>query len=69
LARRFFTELEHQAVGVRQLAGTAWWGSRSPMTATMAAPCLGQHTRAVLSRWLGMSDDEIDALDDAGILH
>jgi benzylsuccinate CoA-transferase BbsF subunit len=68
LARRFFTELEHPAVGVRQLAGTAWCASRSPMTATIAAPCLGQHTRAVLSRWLGMSDGEIDALDAAGIL-
>jgi benzylsuccinate CoA-transferase BbsF subunit len=68
LARRFFTELDHPAVGVRQLAGTAWSASRSPMTATLPAPCLGQHTRSVLARWLGMSDAEIDALDAAGIL-
>jgi benzylsuccinate CoA-transferase BbsF subunit len=68
LARRFFTELEHPAVGVRRLAGTAWCASRSPMTATVAAPCLGQHTRSVLSRWLDMSDDDIDALDAAGVL-
>jgi crotonobetainyl-CoA:carnitine CoA-transferase CaiB-like acyl-CoA transferase len=60
VARGFFTELPHSEVGVKQLAGTPWLASRSPMVATSAAPRLGEHTRAVLARWLGMSDADID---------
>jgi crotonobetainyl-CoA:carnitine CoA-transferase CaiB-like acyl-CoA transferase len=60
VARGFFTELPHAEVGVKQLAGTPWRASRSPMVATSAAPRLGEHTRVVLARWLGMSDADID---------
>jgi crotonobetainyl-CoA:carnitine CoA-transferase CaiB-like acyl-CoA transferase len=62
LARRFFTELFHPVVGVKQLAGTPWLTSRAPMVATTAAPRLGQHTRDVLARWLGLIDSDIDEL-------
>jgi crotonobetainyl-CoA:carnitine CoA-transferase CaiB-like acyl-CoA transferase len=58
LARRFFTELPHPVVGVKQLAGTPWLASRSPMVASTAAPCLGEHTRDVLARWLGLTESE-----------
>jgi benzylsuccinate CoA-transferase BbsF subunit len=67
-ARRFFTELEHPAVGVRRLAGPPWRASRSPMVAGRAAPCLGQHTRDVLARWLGLAPTAIDELEAAGVL-
>jgi benzylsuccinate CoA-transferase BbsF subunit len=60
LARRFFTELPHPVVGVKQLAGTPWLASRSPMVASTAAPCLGEHQRDVLARWLDLSDADID---------
>jgi crotonobetainyl-CoA:carnitine CoA-transferase CaiB-like acyl-CoA transferase len=53
LSRRFFTELPHPVVGVKQLAGTPWLASRSPMVASTAAPCLGEHTHDVLARWIG----------------
>ncbi len=52
LQRGFFTELAHPVVGRKRLAGVPWRTSRSPMVATTAAPCLGQHTEAVLERWL-----------------
>jgi crotonobetainyl-CoA:carnitine CoA-transferase CaiB-like acyl-CoA transferase len=68
LARGFFVDHEHPTVGVRKLAGPAWWASRSPMTVAGPAPRLGQHSRAVLARWLGLGDDELDALDAADIL-
>ncbi len=29
---------------------------------------IGQHTRAALAEWIGLTDDEIDALDAAGVL-
>ena len=50
LARGFFNELPHTVVGARRLWGPAWHASRSPMVATSAAPCLGAHTRSVLTR-------------------
>jgi crotonobetainyl-CoA:carnitine CoA-transferase CaiB-like acyl-CoA transferase len=53
LERGFFTELPHPVVGRKRLAGVPWRTSRSPMVATTAAPCLGQHTDEVLERWLG----------------
>jgi benzylsuccinate CoA-transferase BbsF subunit len=53
LERGFFSELPHPVVGRKRLAGVPWRTSRSPMVAATAAPCLGQHTDAVLERWLG----------------
>ena len=67
-ARGFFTELPHPSVGVKRLAGPPWRASRSPMVATSAAPCLGQHTRTALARWLGLDDARLDELDAAGVL-
>ena len=69
LARRgFLQRCPHPEVGVRPLPGPAWTASRSPMRATAAAPCFGQHTREVLHDVVGFGDDEIQALDDAGLL-
>jgi crotonobetainyl-CoA:carnitine CoA-transferase CaiB-like acyl-CoA transferase len=42
--------------------------SRSPMRAATAAPCFGQHTREVLAEVLGLSEAEIQAMDDDGLL-
>jgi crotonobetainyl-CoA:carnitine CoA-transferase CaiB-like acyl-CoA transferase len=55
LERGFFTELPHPVAGRKRLAGVPWRTSRSPMVATIAAPCLGEHTEAVLERWLGVA--------------
>jgi crotonobetainyl-CoA:carnitine CoA-transferase CaiB-like acyl-CoA transferase len=52
LERDFFLELDHPVVGRKRLAGVPWRTSRSPMVAATAAPCLGQHTDEVLTRWL-----------------
>jgi crotonobetainyl-CoA:carnitine CoA-transferase CaiB-like acyl-CoA transferase len=67
LARHFFTELPHSVVGVKQLAGTPWITSRSPMVASSAAPCLGEHTRSVLARWLGTVDVSIDSPEPSSV--
>lgn len=67
-ARHLFVELPHPEVGDRPLCGPPWQASRSRMSATTGAPCLGQHTRSVLGSWLGLSSTEIDGLADAGVL-
>lgn len=68
-SRDFWVDLEHPEVGVRSLSGPAWRAARSPMRATLPAPCLGEHTAAVLRRWLDLTDGDIAELEAAGVLH
>jgi crotonobetainyl-CoA:carnitine CoA-transferase CaiB-like acyl-CoA transferase len=67
-ARHFFTHHPHPAVGVKPLPGAAWSTDRSPMVVGRAAPCLGADTRAVLQEWLGLPEDEIERLAQAGVI-
>jgi crotonobetainyl-CoA:carnitine CoA-transferase CaiB-like acyl-CoA transferase len=46
--------------------GSAVELSRSPNSATKAAPCLGEDTREVLTTCLGYTDEEVDDLLEAG---
>jgi crotonobetainyl-CoA:carnitine CoA-transferase CaiB-like acyl-CoA transferase len=50
------------------LEGPPFLGSDLPEPIVGPAPLLGQHTREVAREILGLSDDEIQALVDAGIL-
>ena len=68
LERHFFADFPHPEVGVRRLPGVAWTASRSPMTASKAAPVLGGDTRAVLSDLLGVTDEEFSVLERQGSL-
>ncbi len=40
-------------------------GSNVPLA---AAPLLGEHNRAVLGDWLGMSEDEVESLKSDGVI-
>jgi crotonobetainyl-CoA:carnitine CoA-transferase CaiB-like acyl-CoA transferase len=66
--RDFLQRTVHTELGGRPLPGPPWTATRSPMRATTAAPCFGEHTREVLAEVLHLSDEEIDALDAAGLL-
>ena len=68
LDRDFFARLVHSELGVRLLAGVAWRGSLSPMSADRAAPLLGEHTREVLGEVLGLDAERLDELDRDGVL-
>jgi benzylsuccinate CoA-transferase BbsF subunit len=67
-ARQFLQRCPHPEVGVLPLPGPPWIAGRSPMRATAAAPCFGQHTREVLHEVLGLTEEEIQAMDDEGLL-
>lgn len=67
-ARDFLMRTPHRTLGVRPLPGPPWVTSRTPMRATTAAPCFGEHTREVLAEVLGLTDAELDALDQQGLL-
>lgn len=67
-ARGFFTRVDHP-VGGPQLQRTWPFNlSRTPGTVRSPAPCLGEHTRRVLTGLLGYSDAEVDELEAAGVI-
>lgn len=57
-------ELEHPVAGTASYLASPWgsWARPGP------APLLGQHTRLVLRRWLGVTDGEFDRLAATGAL-
>lgn len=66
--RGIFVELEHPEVGVRRHIGIPYKLSGTPVQVRRPAPCLGEHTDYVLREILKMSDDEIMALREKGVL-
>jgi crotonobetainyl-CoA:carnitine CoA-transferase CaiB-like acyl-CoA transferase len=66
-ARGFFPELDHVEIGPRRLPSVPWVASRSPMSPRSASPALGQHTREVLAEVLGLTPEQLDELEKAGV--
>tara|TARA_Y100001934_G_scaffold255948_1_gene323493 strand:+ start:664 stop:3030 length:2367 start_codon:yes stop_codon:yes gene_type:complete len=67
-ARGFIEALPHPEVGARRHTGIPYLLTERPNGVQRPAPCLGQHSREVLGDVLGYSDEQIDALDAAGVL-
>jgi benzylsuccinate CoA-transferase BbsF subunit len=65
--RGFFEELTHPQAGTHRYPGVSWKMSRTPGRLRLPAPCFGQHNRYVFSELLGMSDEDIMGLKDAGV--
>ncbi len=60
--------VEHTAIGEIQVDGQPVHLSGTDWQSTRGAPCLGEHNHDVLSRLLGYSTDEIEALAEEGVL-
>ena len=67
-ARAWFTELVHADLGPTIQEGLPMTLSRTPGSNRFAAPCLGQHTNAILRDLAGLTGAEIAALDAAGAI-
>ncbi len=67
-SRGFIVTLEHPEVGQERHAGNPLRLSRLPQRVAASSPCLGADTAAVLREHLGLTDDELAALDAAGVL-
>ena len=63
-----FAQVEHPAFGTIDVPGIPFKFALTPGAITQAAPLLGEHTRTVLSDWLGYSPAEIAALYDDTIV-
>jgi crotonobetainyl-CoA:carnitine CoA-transferase CaiB-like acyl-CoA transferase len=66
LARGFFVELEHPEAGRRMNQRLPFRLSQTPGGQVSAAPLLGEHNDLILREYLGLSDAEIKALEQAG---
>ncbi len=66
--RGTFVTVDHPQVGPRQYPGLPWKMSATPGEVRSPAPTLGQHNREVYGSLLGLSGDEIDALESGGVI-
>jgi len=66
--RSAFVRLNHPEVGVQQHIGIPWRMSGTPCAVRAPAPCIGQHTDAVLTGPLGYSEADLKKLREAGAL-
>ncbi|MGI8553844.1 MAG: CaiB/BaiF CoA transferase family protein [Dehalococcoidia bacterium] len=66
-ARDFFRTLRHAELGEFQTAGLPWRLSDTPAVIRRGPPCLGQHSREVLTDLLALTDEDYEELERLGI--
>jgi len=67
-ARAMIETLEHPTIGALKVLGIPIKLSATPGSVRTAPPRLGEHTRSVLERDLGMSSVDVDRLFGAGVV-
>jgi crotonobetainyl-CoA:carnitine CoA-transferase CaiB-like acyl-CoA transferase len=65
-AREWFRPLAHADTGTQQHAGYPWRFSRSPLVWSRPPPRLGEHSKEILCRELGVSPEEYALLLETG---
>ena len=68
VAREFFIELDHGAIGPMIFDGPVTVFSATPARPWRAGPLVGEHTQQVMSEILGFTDEEITTLAATGTL-
>jgi crotonobetainyl-CoA:carnitine CoA-transferase CaiB-like acyl-CoA transferase len=67
--RGLFEAVDHPVTGTVDFIGAPFRHANGPHVHNRApAPLLGQHNREILTRILGLSDEEVDALEAAGVI-
>ena len=67
-ARQFWDVVAHPEAGPYKQVTTPWRLSNSPRRTTQPAPSLGEHNHYVLGELLGVSREDIAALETQGII-
>jgi CoA:oxalate CoA-transferase len=67
-ARDMIIDVRHPEAGKFRVVNTPFKFSRTPLKVEKASPELGEHTRDVLSQLLGMTHEEINGLQDSGVI-
>jgi crotonobetainyl-CoA:carnitine CoA-transferase CaiB-like acyl-CoA transferase len=68
LERGFFWEIDHPEAGRHPYCGLPIRLSSASPCSRRPAPCIGEHNKVILSRLLGLSDEEIDDLERKEII-
>ena len=63
-----FIEVDHPLAGKYKTVNNPIKFSLTPVERKTAAPTLGQHSREVLRRVLGLSDAQVEELINAGVV-
>jgi crotonobetainyl-CoA:carnitine CoA-transferase CaiB-like acyl-CoA transferase len=66
-ARRFFEAVSHTIAGEWEMEGPSWRMSETPGHVRMPPPSFGEHNRYVFGELLGLTEEEIAALEAEGI--
>ena len=66
--RGTFVTVDHPQVGPKQYPGLPWKMSGTPGEVRWPSPTLGQHNREIFGGLLGLSGEEIDALESGGVI-
>jgi len=67
-ARGFWQELSHPRMQAWKQPRSAWQFAEAPVELKRHAPLFGEHNREILGGLLGMSEAEIEALAEAGVI-
>lgn len=68
LARGKIVEVEHPLLGVTKVISPPWKLSGTPAEILKAGPLLGEHNEEILCGLLGMSKEEMQRLEEEGVL-
>jgi crotonobetainyl-CoA:carnitine CoA-transferase CaiB-like acyl-CoA transferase len=66
--RGTFVTVDHPQVGPKRYPGLPWKMSGTPGEVRWPSPTLGQHNREVFGGLLGLTGDEISALESGGVI-
>ncbi len=65
--RGFWEEVTHREAGTWTMDGPAWPFSRTPAHVRLPSPCFAEHNDYVLRDLLGLSEDDVAALERDGV--
>ena len=67
--RGLYADIEHPALGAEPIFNLMWNLSRTPSAIRRHAPLMGEHNRQVFCGILGMSEPELQALEEARVIY
>jgi len=68
IEREFWSYLDHPEVGITLYNRAPIMFSKTPLQMNKAAPLLGEHTKEVLTEFLGYTEEEVAGLTDEDVL-
>jgi crotonobetainyl-CoA:carnitine CoA-transferase CaiB-like acyl-CoA transferase len=67
-ARGYFVEVEHPIIGKAKIPGIPFKLSETPGSVDRPSPLVGEHNEMILSKYLGMSSEEVARLSQEGVI-